>query len=242
MFQDTSETCQLLIEGAWYAHTGYGLAFPRNSKYLPQFNKYLMEYKENGDLERLRRFYFTGPCSIERGNLQSQPTSIGKFNTFGTGPLALEQFLSVFLLLGIGVCVACVFVLLEKAYANCIVKQVFGNGEGFKKSQQSLDNAEHKSKKAPPACLQLLSQVIFNISSVKCDCHNCKNFLNSFIFYLCNRIWDYHTLEHFIRHTSVTLRSDYWIILRRHLTCTIIHITRLRTIIMDFWSHLSYGR
>lgn len=164
VFQDTSETCQLLIEGSWYAHTGYGVAFPRNSKYLPMFNKHLMEYKENGDLERLRRFYFTGPCSAERGNMQSQPTSIGKFNTFGTGPLALEQFLSVFLLLGTGVLVACVFVVLEKAYANCIVSRVFGTGptnykgDPLKKSQQSLDAVDNKNKKAPPACLQLLSQ------------------------------------------------------------------------------------
>lgn len=122
-----------------------------------------MEYKENGDLERLRRFYFTGPCSAERGNRQSQPASIGKFNTFGTGPLALEQFLSVFLLLGIGVCVACAFVLLEKAYANCIVRRIFGAGTsgtadssgGTKKGNE--ENIE--TKKAPPACLQLLSQV-----------------------------------------------------------------------------------
>jgi ABC-type amino acid transport substrate-binding protein len=48
VYQDTSDTCKLLIEGSWYAHTGYGLAFPRNSKYLNLFNKFLMEYKENG--------------------------------------------------------------------------------------------------------------------------------------------------------------------------------------------------
>ncbi|ODN02749.1 Glutamate receptor ionotropic, NMDA 2B [Orchesella cincta] len=156
VLQDTSETCKLLIEGSWYAHTGYGIAFPRNSKYLPLFNKLLMEYKENGDLERLRRYYFTGPCAAEQGR-QSQPTTtVAKFNTFGTGPLALEQFLSVFLLLGIGVLVGTVFVFCERAYANCIVSRVFDNSDQSQKKPVNV--AENKNKKPPPACLQLLSQ------------------------------------------------------------------------------------
>ena len=35
--------------------TGYGLAFPLNSKYKNKFNEMLLEYRENGDLERLGR-------------------------------------------------------------------------------------------------------------------------------------------------------------------------------------------
>lgn len=42
------EDCQILTVGSWYAMSGYGLAFPRGSKYLNQFNKQLMQYKENG--------------------------------------------------------------------------------------------------------------------------------------------------------------------------------------------------
>ena len=36
--------------------TGYGLAFPHNSKHKTRFNDMLLEYKENGDLERLSRW------------------------------------------------------------------------------------------------------------------------------------------------------------------------------------------
>lgn len=49
------EDCRLLTVGSWYAMTGYGLAFTRNSKYLSMFNKRLLDLRSNGDLERLRR-------------------------------------------------------------------------------------------------------------------------------------------------------------------------------------------
>ena len=35
--------------------TGYGLAFPHNSKHATRFNDKLLDYKVNGDLERLSR-------------------------------------------------------------------------------------------------------------------------------------------------------------------------------------------
>ena len=44
--------------GSWSAMTGYGLAFPHNSKHKTKFNDMLLEYKENGDLERLSRYIF----------------------------------------------------------------------------------------------------------------------------------------------------------------------------------------
>ena len=42
--------------GSWSAMTGYGLAFPHNSKHKTRFNDMLLEYRENGDLERLSRY------------------------------------------------------------------------------------------------------------------------------------------------------------------------------------------
>ena len=42
--------------------TGYALAFPHNSKYKDMFNDNILEMRENGDLERLSRFWMSGVC------------------------------------------------------------------------------------------------------------------------------------------------------------------------------------
>ncbi|CAG0889035.1 unnamed protein product [Cyprideis torosa] len=98
--------CKVLTVGAWYAMTGYGVGFPKGSKYFSDFNKKLVEYRENGDLERLRRFWFTGAC---QRNKQTQSTS---------SPLAVEQFLSAFLLLSAGILVAVIALIFESCYFN----------------------------------------------------------------------------------------------------------------------------
>lgn len=83
---------------------GYGLAFSRNSKYVDMFNKRLLEFRANGDLERLRRYWMTGSC---------RP---GKQEHKSSDPLALEQFLSAFLLLMAGILLAALLLLLEHVY------------------------------------------------------------------------------------------------------------------------------
>lgn len=42
------EECKLLTVGSWYAMTGYGAAFPRNSKHFYSFDRKIMDYSENG--------------------------------------------------------------------------------------------------------------------------------------------------------------------------------------------------
>ena len=97
--------CSLQV-GTWSAMTGYGLAFPHNSKHKTRFNDMLLEYKENGDLERLSRwpaeyvfkfsstnisrFWLHGVC---KPNMQEKRAS---------EPLSIDQFLSAFLLLVLG--------------------------------------------------------------------------------------------------------------------------------------------
>ncbi|XP_067640848.1 glutamate receptor ionotropic, NMDA 2B isoform X2 [Eurosta solidaginis] len=106
------EDCRLMTVGSWYAMTGYGLAFSRNSKYVQMFNKRLLEFRANGDLERLRRYWMTGTC---------RP---GKQEHKSSDPLALEQFLSAFLLLMAGILFAALLLLLEHVYFKYVRKRL----------------------------------------------------------------------------------------------------------------------
>lgn len=92
--------------------TGYGLAFSRNSKYVNMFNRQLLELRANGDLERLRRYWMSGTC---------RP---GKQEHKSSDPLALEQFLSAFLLLMAGILLAALLLLLEHLYLKFFRKRL----------------------------------------------------------------------------------------------------------------------
>ncbi len=73
------DECNVLTVGSWYAMTGYGVAFPKNSMWVPKFNEYLMRYRENGDLERMQRFWFTGACEPrKRRRTSSKPLALAQ--------------------------------------------------------------------------------------------------------------------------------------------------------------------
>ena len=96
--------CALLTVGSWYAMTGYGFALAKQSKFLDLFNKKMIEYRENGDLERLRRYWFQGACKMQKSE-----RNISK-------PLDVNQFMSAFLLLGCGILLTVVLLALEHIY------------------------------------------------------------------------------------------------------------------------------
>ena len=54
------DECKLRVVGNWYAMTGYGIAFPKQSKFKEMINKEIIEMHHSGEIERLRRFWFTG--------------------------------------------------------------------------------------------------------------------------------------------------------------------------------------
>lgn len=82
------------------------------------FNKRLLEFRSNGDLERLRRYWMTGTC---------RP---GKQEHKSSDPLALEQFLSAFLLLMAGILLAALLLLLEHLYFKYFRKRLAKTDRG----------------------------------------------------------------------------------------------------------------
>lgn len=103
---------------SFFVNQGYGLAFSRNSKYLKMFNRHLLEMRSNGDLERLRRYWMAGSCSP------------GKQEHKSSDPLALEQFLSAFLLLMAGILLAALLLLLEHLYFKYFRKRLAKSDRG----------------------------------------------------------------------------------------------------------------
>jgi hypothetical protein len=53
--------------------------------WIPKFNEYLMRYRENGDLERMQRFWFTGACEPrKRRRTSSKPLALAQVYTINS--------------------------------------------------------------------------------------------------------------------------------------------------------------
>ncbi|UYV79946.1 GRIN2B [Cordylochernes scorpioides] len=100
--------CSLLTVGSWYSMTGYGFALPKKSKFLHMFNRWMIKYKENGDIERLQRFWLQGICKPSKQKRKA------------SNPLDINQFMSAFLLLGCGVLFTMIILGLEHLYFRSI--------------------------------------------------------------------------------------------------------------------------
>uniref|UniRef100_T1IK45 Ionotropic glutamate receptor C-terminal domain-containing protein n=1 Tax=Strigamia maritima TaxID=126957 RepID=T1IK45_STRMM len=112
------DDCKLLTVGSWYSRTGYGIAFMKNSKYLKLFNRQMLVYKDNGDLERLQRFWLSGGCRPAKKNRSS------------SNPLSLDQFTSAFLLLSCGILLAVSLMILEHIYFKYVRKHLAKTDSG----------------------------------------------------------------------------------------------------------------
>ncbi|XP_062614657.1 glutamate receptor ionotropic, NMDA 2B-like isoform X1 [Saccostrea cucullata] len=98
------DNCELKTVGEKYAMTGYGLAVPQKAKYLEEINEVILELQENGELERLRRFWLAGACHVKRKRGQSSHT------------IGIPNFTSAFILLASGVLLGGLVLLLEHLY------------------------------------------------------------------------------------------------------------------------------
>ncbi|CAF3686685.1 unnamed protein product [Rotaria socialis] len=106
------DECKLRVVGNWYAMTGYGIGFPKQSRFKEMINKEIIEMHHSGEIERFRRFWFTGACRASM-NHQSQRSS---------QPLAARNFISAFLLLLGGTLIAAIILLCENAYSRILVR------------------------------------------------------------------------------------------------------------------------
>ncbi|KAH9494874.1 Glutamate receptor ionotropic, NMDA 2B [Bulinus truncatus] len=101
--------CGLVTVGNRYAMTGYGVGFPPNNKqfknpWIDKFNKVILKLQENGELDRLQKFWLAGACDTKKEKGVSNRT------------LGILNFTSAFILLGTGVLLGLLILVFEHLY------------------------------------------------------------------------------------------------------------------------------
>jgi len=57
------DNCKLKTVGSWYATSGYGVGFPKGSRWIDKVNKYMIDFQHNGTVvihttKTVDRIYF----------------------------------------------------------------------------------------------------------------------------------------------------------------------------------------
>ncbi|KAL8565896.1 hypothetical protein ACOMHN_036822 [Nucella lapillus] len=97
--------CKLKSVGKRYAETGYGVGFPKHSRWTKKFDEVLLRMQDEGEIERLQKFWLAGACHKKRQQRGSSSHTLGILN-----------FTSAFILLGSGVLLGVLLLMLEHTY------------------------------------------------------------------------------------------------------------------------------
>ncbi|XP_050393483.1 glutamate receptor ionotropic, NMDA 2B [Patella vulgata] len=110
------EGCRLRTVGNWYAMTGYGIGFPRGSKWLTKVNEIILQLNDEGETERLKKFWLKGACRTKQKHGVTK-RSFGKAVSSHT--LGILNFTSAFILLACGIALGALLHFLEHLYYRC---------------------------------------------------------------------------------------------------------------------------
>ncbi|XP_041362766.1 LOW QUALITY PROTEIN: glutamate receptor ionotropic, NMDA 2B-like [Gigantopelta aegis] len=97
--------CRLRTVGSWYAMTGYGVAFPRGSPWVNKVNRVLLQLQNDGEMERLQKFWLAGACHKMKEKKGVSSHTLGILN-----------FTSAFILLACGMVLGGILLALEHCY------------------------------------------------------------------------------------------------------------------------------
>ncbi|CAL1526333.1 unnamed protein product [Lymnaea stagnalis] len=96
--------CRLKTVGKRIAETGYGVAFPHRSQWVRPVDEALLRLQEDGEIERLQKFWLAGACHKKKERGVSSHT------------LGILNFTSAFILLGGGVILGVLLMIIEHIY------------------------------------------------------------------------------------------------------------------------------
>lgn len=98
--------CDLRTVGQSYAMTGYGIGFPleTDTDLVTEVNNIILDLQEDGELERLRKFWLAGACHSKLNQKRS------------SDELGILNFTSAFILLAAGIVLGGLLLILEHLY------------------------------------------------------------------------------------------------------------------------------